>query len=123
MEGDVLLAQPGVGIKEMMTVMIFVIIGMFTVIGFLGRMLINRIMEQFKTQFEEHRGRLDALERRSVDLDERLRRAASHEDILRLHGRMDMVSNTLAELKGSIITSGSMTQTIHEYLLNRKVGE
>ncbi|MEW5974124.1 MAG: hypothetical protein AB1713_10250 [Pseudomonadota bacterium] len=122
MEGDVLYAQQAVGMKELITVLTLVIVGMFTLIGVLARLLINRLMEQFREQFHAQNTRLEALERRSDEMDERLRRAASHEDIVRLHGRIDTVNTTLSELKGSITAGGHVLTIIHEYLLNQKGG-
>lgn len=122
MEGDVLYAQQAVGMKELMTVLAFVIVGLFAALGFLSRLLINRLMEQLQEQFRAQNTRLEALERRSDDMEERLRRAASHEDIVRLHGRIDTVNTTLSELKGSITAGGHVLTIIHEYLLNNKGG-
>jgi cell division protein FtsB len=126
MEGDVMLGHQAmsqaVGMRELMTVLAFVIVGLFAALGFLSRLLINRLMEQLQEQFRAQNTRLEALERRSDDMEERLRRAASHEDIVRLHGRIDTVNTTLSELKGSITAGGHVLTIIHEYLLNNKGG-
>jgi predicted PurR-regulated permease PerM len=120
MEGDVL--GQAVGMRELLTVLTFVMVGMFTIIGVLARMLVTRLLEQFAQQFGEQSARLEKLEQRHQELDERLRRAASHEDIVRLHGRMDAVTSTLSELKGSITASTQVMAIVHEYLLNSKGG-
>jgi predicted PurR-regulated permease PerM len=120
MEGDVL--GQAVGMRELLTVLTFVMVGMFTIIGVLARMLVTRLLEQFAQQFAEQSSRLEKLEQRHQELDERLRRAASHEDIVRLHGRMDAVTSTLSELKGSITASTQVMAIVHEYLLNSKGG-
>lgn len=120
MEGDVL--GQAVGMRELLTVLTFVMVGMFTIIGVLARMLVTRLLEQFAQQFAEQSARLGKLEQRHQELDERLRRAASHEDIIRLHGRMDAVTSTLSELKGSITASTQVMAIVHEYLLNSKGG-
>ncbi|MFZ5536763.1 MAG: hypothetical protein ACOZAP_04705 [Pseudomonadota bacterium] len=122
MEGDVLYAQQAVGMRELMTVLAFVIVGMFAVIGFLARMLIHRLLEQLQEQFRAQNTRLEALEKRADEAEERMRRAASHEDIIRLHNRLDGIGSTLSELKGTHSSNAHVLTIIHEYLLNQKGG-
>lgn len=114
MEGDVLLAQQqAVGIKELLTVVFFIFVGMLTLVGFLGRMLINRIIEQFKAQFDDHQGRLDALEEafesrieghseRVSRLEEQGRRAPTHEDLSRIYDKVNSVQASNARIEGKV---------------------
>ncbi len=93
----------------------------------LGLMLFNTIMvvwlafqsrknvkqDALDTRMASHADRLTAMERD-------LRHAPNHDDLKRIHSRLDEVSDDLSKLMGEFKGTAHTLSLIHEHLLNKK---
>ena len=93
----------------------------------LGLMLFNTIMvvwlafqsrknvkqDALDTRMASHTDRLTAMERD-------LRHAPNHDDLKRIHSRLDEVSDDLSKLMGEFKGTAHTLSLIHEHLLNKK---
>lgn len=93
----------------------------------LGLMLFNTIMvvwlafqsrknvkqDALDTRMASHADRLTAMERD-------LRHAPNHDDLKRIHSRLDEVSDDLSKLMGEFKGTAHTLGLIHEHLLNKK---
>lgn len=62
--------------------------------------------------------RLDTQGDRLTRVEEAIRHGPSHEDLKRIHQRMDETNNAVGELVGELKAIRPTLQLIHEYLLN-----
>lgn len=93
----------------------------------LGLMLFNTIMvvwlafqsrknvkqDTLDSRMASHADRLTAMERD-------LRHAPNHDDLKRIHSRLDEVSDDLSKLMGEFKGTAHTLSLIHEHLLNKK---
>jgi hypothetical protein len=76
-----------------------------------------QVMKQdIDARFDQHNTRLTRVEGE-------MRHMPTHEDLGRLHGRLDGIGQTLSEVKGSSEAGARMMGLIHQHLLDSKGGK
>lgn len=73
----------------------------------------NVKQDALDTRMASHADRLTAMERD-------LRHAPNHDDLKRIHSRLDEVSDDLSKLMGEFKGTAHTLSLIHEHLLNKK---
>lgn len=93
----------------------------------LGLMLFNTVMVVWLAFESRKNVKQDALDARMVNHADRLtamerdlRHAPNHDDLKRIHSRLDEVSDDLSKLVGEFKGTAHTLGLIHEHLLNKK---
>lgn len=77
---------------------------------------IAKLEDDMDTRLDTHTDRLTALEVRAGA-------APTHDDLKRLHQRLDNMNGELKELRGEFQSAGRTLNMIHDYLLNHGSGK
>lgn len=124
MEGDVLV-NPGFAAEKMIGAVLFIALAALGAMIFVARLLITRVVGEMDKRFAEHDLRLMNAEtgiakiaERVAIIDSQLSHLPSHEDLKRVHGRLDSISETLSELKGAYHASNRTLILIQEHLVS-----
>lgn len=93
----------------------------------LGLMLFNTVMVVWLAFQSRKNVKQDALDSRMASHADRLtamerdlRHAPNHDDLKRIHSRLDEVSDDLSKLMGEFKGTAHTLSLIHEHLLNKK---
>jgi len=80
----------------------------------------NSINQTIKQNDDEIKDRLSAQDRRITAVESELKHMPDHDDLKRIHGRLDGVSETLSKVEG--LSSGHARQldTIYQHLINQE---
>ena len=77
----------------------------------------NRRIEEHKKVTDKH---IDAHSMRLSTIEETVRCGPSHDDIGKVHGRLDTVSEQLSQARGELKGISRSVDLIHQFLLNQK---
>lgn len=81
----------------------------------------NRVTDKRITALEEHMDeKMDGHADRIARLEQDTKHAPNHEDMKRLHQRLDGVNGELKEMRGQFTTANHTLTLIHRHLLEKK---
>ncbi|MBM94872.1 MAG: hypothetical protein CMI09_03345 [Oceanospirillaceae bacterium] len=80
----------------------------------------NSINQTIKQNDDEIKDRLSAQDRRITAVESELKHMPDHDDLKRIHSRLDGFGETLSEVKGATSASINQLELIHEHLLSQK---
>lgn len=83
----------------------------------------NRLKKEMEEQKKNFDQRLDSQGNRLSRMEETVRCAPSHEDIGKLHGRLDRLSEQVNHQTGELKGISHLVGMIHQFLLNQKKGD
>lgn len=78
------------------------------------------INETIKTNDDEIKAQIRKLDKRITTTESELKHMPDHDDLKRIHSRLDGFGETLSEVKGATSASINQLELIHEHLLSRK---